>query len=91
MKDLVELIANLSGFKGTIVWDASRSAGQPRRCLDTSEAQMEFGFKAKTDFEVGLPRTIERYTNNKSYLENGQDGTMVHRQFNGIRIMEVGK
>ncbi|MFC1938067.1 GDP-L-fucose synthase family protein [Chloroflexota bacterium] len=69
IKDLVKLIANLSGFKGTIIWDTSKPDGQPRRCLDTSKAQKEFGFKAKTDFEVGLRRTIEWYMNNKSYLE----------------------
>ena len=66
IKDLVNLIANLSGFKGTIAWDTSKPDGQPRRCLDTSKAQREFGFKAKTDFEVGLRRTIEWYINNKA-------------------------
>jgi GDP-L-fucose synthase len=61
IKDLVELIARLAGFKGKIVWDNSKPDGQPRRSLDTSRAQKEFGFKAKTRFEEGLQKTIEWY------------------------------
>jgi len=61
IKDLVELIAKLTGFKGKIVWDTTKPDGQPRRMLDTSKAEREFGFKAKTDFEKGLKNTIEWY------------------------------
>jgi GDP-L-fucose synthase len=61
IKDLVELIVKLTGFKGEIIWDNSKPDGQPRRMLDTSKAQKEFGFKAKTGFEEGLKRTIEWY------------------------------
>ena len=61
IKDLVKLIAKLTGFKGKIIWDKTKPDGQPRRCLDTSRAAKEFGFKAKTKFEEGLARTIEWY------------------------------
>ncbi len=61
IKDLAELIARLVGFKGKIKWDISNPDGQPRRRLDTSRAEREFGFKAKMDFEEGLKRTIEWY------------------------------
>ncbi|MCX5695159.1 MAG: GDP-L-fucose synthase [Candidatus Omnitrophica bacterium] len=61
IKDLVKLIAKLTGFKGKIIWDKSKPDGQPRRCLDTSRAAKEFGFKAKTKFEKGLAQTIEWY------------------------------
>ena len=61
IKDLIELISNLTGFKGKIVWDTSKPNGQPRRMLDTSKAQKEFYFKAKTNFEEGLKKTIEWY------------------------------
>jgi len=64
IRDLVRLIAKLTGFKGKIVWDTAKPDGQPRRCLDTSKAEKEFGFKAKTLFEEGLKRTIEWYRNN---------------------------
>ena len=58
---LVELIVELTGFKGSVVWDAAKPDGQPRRLLDTSRAFQEFGFKAKTDFREGLTHTIEWY------------------------------
>jgi len=61
IKDLVNLIARLTGFNGQIIWDTSKPDGQPRRCLDISEAKIEFGFKAKTAFEEGLRKTIEWY------------------------------
>lgn len=64
IKDLVELIAKLTAFKGKIIWDTSKPDGQPRRCLDTSRAEKEFGFKAKTNFEKGLRRTIRWYRKN---------------------------
>jgi GDP-L-fucose synthase len=59
--DLVHLIARLTGFTGTITWDTTKPDGQPRRCLDTSRAEREFGFKARTPLEEGLRRTIEWY------------------------------
>jgi len=61
IKDLVELIARLTGFKGEIIWDATKPDGQPRRCLDTRRAFDEFGFRAATSFEQGLKKTIDWY------------------------------
>lgn len=61
IKDLVTLIVELTGFKGKVIWDASKPDGQPRRCLDTSRAKAEFGFEAKTSFETGLRKTIQWY------------------------------
>jgi GDP-L-fucose synthase len=63
INDLAEMIAKLCGFKGKIRWDSSKPDGQPRRGLDTSSAEREFGFKAKMDFKEGLKRTIEWYRN----------------------------
>ena len=61
IKDLAEKIVELTGFKGQIRWDNSKPNGQPRRCLDTTKAEKLFGFKAKTDFDEGLKKTIEWY------------------------------
>jgi GDP-L-fucose synthase len=61
IKDLVELIAGLTGFTGKIIWDASKPDGQPRRVLDTARAEKHFGFKARTGFNLGLKQTIEWY------------------------------
>jgi GDP-L-fucose synthase len=61
IRDLVGLIAEITGFTGKIAWDASRPDGQPRRMLDTSKAYEEFGFRAKTGFKEGLQKTIDWY------------------------------
>jgi len=61
IKDLTEKIVALTGFKGRIEWDASKPDGQPRRCLDTSRAEREFGFRAQIGFEEGLRQTIDWY------------------------------
>jgi GDP-L-fucose synthase len=61
IKELVELIAELTGFQGRIVWDTTKPNGQPRRGLDTSRAEREFGFRARTSFHDGLRKTIEWY------------------------------
>jgi GDP-L-fucose synthase len=61
IRDLAELIAELSGFDGEIVWDASMPNGQPRRSLDVSRAKRLFGFEARTSLRAGLARTVEWY------------------------------
>jgi GDP-L-fucose synthase len=63
IRDLVSLITELTGFKGRVIWDETKPDGQPRRMLDTARAYREFGFKARTDFRVGLAKTIEWYRN----------------------------
>lgn len=65
IKDLVNLICELMNFHGEIRWDFSKPDGQPRRCLDVSLAQKEFGFKAKIDLEGGLKKTINWYINKR--------------------------
>ncbi len=61
IKDLVEMIARLTGFEGEIVWDTSKPNGQPRRKLDATRARERFGFEATTRFEEGLRETIRWY------------------------------
>lgn len=64
IRDLADLVAAGTGFTGRIVWDRSQPNGQPRRCLDTSRAEA-FGFRATTQFDAGLRRTIEWYRNER--------------------------
>ncbi|NCS11018.1 MAG: GDP-L-fucose synthase [Microcystis aeruginosa G13-09] len=64
IKDLVELICDLMGFDGEIVWEIDKPNGQPRRCLDTTRAQEKFGFVAQMEFKEGLQKTIEWYRQN---------------------------
>ena len=59
--ELVNLIVELTNFKGRIIWDESKPDGQPRRMLDTTRAFTEFGFRARTNFEEGLRKTINWY------------------------------
>ena len=64
IKDLVEKIIGIVGYEGEIRFDPSKPDGQPRRSLDVSRAEKEFGFKAETDFESGLTKTINWYLEN---------------------------
>lgn len=70
IRDLVRLIARLTGFEGEILWDTSKPDGQPRRCLDTSKAERYFGFRARMPFEDGLRRTIEFYLARRQHTLN---------------------
>jgi GDP-L-fucose synthase len=71
IRDLLELIAELTGFQGEIIWDSSKPDGQPRRSLDTGRARQEFGFQAQTDFRAGLRQTIDWYLAHRRELEIG--------------------
>ncbi|PYV41809.1 MAG: GDP-fucose synthetase [Acidobacteria bacterium] len=70
IKELVHLIAGLTGYQGNIRWNTTKPDGQPRRCLDSTKAAKEFGFKAKIGLEEGLKRTIEWYRQQTANTEN---------------------
>jgi len=59
IKELVNLIADLTGFRDEIRWDTIKPDGQPRRCLDVNRVREEFGFDVNTGFEEGLRATID--------------------------------
>ncbi|MDX2176064.1 MAG: GDP-L-fucose synthase [Candidatus Sumerlaeia bacterium] len=61
IRELAELVARVTGFRGSFRWDASKPDGQPRRMLDTSRARERFGFTARTTLEDGLRATWEWY------------------------------
>ena len=64
IKDLAELICEVMGFEGELVWQTDQPNGQPRRCLDTQRAKQAFGFTAQTEFREGLKNTVEWYRQN---------------------------
>jgi GDP-L-fucose synthase len=66
IRELVKLIVELTGFRGTIAWDASKPDGQPRRALDTSRARESFAFSAGTSLEDGLRATVDWYLESRS-------------------------
>jgi GDP-L-fucose synthase len=61
IREVAELVAELSGFEGEIEWDTSMPNGQPRRRLDATRAAERFGFRATTPLREGLERTIAWY------------------------------
>ncbi len=64
IRDLAELIANLVGYAGKIVWDTSKPNGQPRRLWDSSRAEKLFGFRTRKPLTEGLAETINWYRGN---------------------------
>ena len=66
IRELADLVAELTGFEGEMVWDGSKPNGQPRRKLDTSKAEELFGFHAQTRLRDGLERTIAWYRESKA-------------------------
>ena len=69
IRDLAEKIAKLTGFRGSIRWDTSKPNGQPRRRLDVTRAEREFGWRATTSFDDGLRRTVDWYRVGSSSTE----------------------
>lgn len=58
MKELAEIIAMMTGFRGNINWDGSKPDGQPRRSIDTTRLS-KMGWNAKTKLAEGLIKSIE--------------------------------
>lgn len=71
IRNLLELIRSLTGYEGAIRWDSTKPDGQPRRCLDTSRALAEFGWRAKTSLGDGLRRTI-RWFEEEAVAKSGR-------------------
>ena len=61
IRELAELIAEVTGYEGTITWDTDKPNGQPRRSVDGSRARELFGFQARTPLREGLERTVAWY------------------------------
>lgn len=72
IRDLIELIVELTGYQGKIIWDPTKPDGQPRRMLDTTMAFQKFGFKARTGFREGLQKTIAWYEKYEKKLASHQ-------------------
>jgi GDP-L-fucose synthase len=69
IRDLAELIADLTGFEGELRWDPGKPDGQPRRAVDASAARSAFGFVARTELRDGLRETIDWYRENRDAAE----------------------
>ena len=69
IRETVELIAEMVGYDGELVWDPSKPDGQPRRRVDPSRAEALFGWKAQMPFRQGLRATIDWYLANREEAE----------------------
>ena len=70
IRDLVTMIAEEVDYRGELHWDTSKPNGQPRRKLDVSRAERDFGFVARTGFRAGLRETIAWYRANRSLADS---------------------
>jgi GDP-L-fucose synthase len=70
IRDLAELIQNLTGYQGQLVWDTSKPNGQPRRKLDVSRIEQKIGWRSSTTFEDGLRQTIDWYLAHQAEIEH---------------------
>jgi hypothetical protein len=77
IRDLLEQIRSLVGYEGLIRWDASKPDGQPRRCLDTTRALAEFGWRARTLLRDGLRNTIRC----RKQLKTRDESVKLHQSF----------
>lgn len=68
IRELVEMLVELTGFKGRVAWDTSRSDGALRHCLDPTKARREMGFQVQVSLRQGLERTIAWYRENKAQV-----------------------
>ncbi len=73
IKELAELVASETGFRGRIAWDTSKPDGQPRRALDVTRAAELFGFRARVDFREGLRRTIGWYRSARPHAKSAPE------------------
>ena len=74
IRDLAQLVAELTGFDGEIRWDTSKPNGQPRRRLDTTRAEELFGFRAHVPLREGIERTVIWYRSARAPAGVGHDG-----------------
>jgi len=65
IRELAEIVAEVAGYEGEIVWDTSKPGGQPRRSVDGSRAQEQFGFEARTGLRDGIERTVAWYRSSR--------------------------
>ncbi len=64
IKELVETVAKVTGFKGEIVWDKSKPDGTPRKLMDVSRLHA-LGWKHTYDLENGLGHAFDWFLANQ--------------------------
>ena len=67
-KHIAEIIQNITGHKGKIIWDSSKPDGTPRKLLDTSRLS-KIGWKYSTELELGIEKTYKWFLKNIDSLK----------------------
>ena len=68
IRDLAETVAGIVGYRGRIVWDASKPNGTPRKLLDVSKAKA-LGWRYTTELEDGIRMAYEDFLSNPMRAE----------------------
>lgn len=68
IRELTELVAEIVGYKGSILWDTSRPNGTPRKLLDVSKAT-SLGWTYRTELPEGIRLAYEDFLNNPMRAE----------------------
>ncbi len=63
IRELAELVAEIVGFRGKLVFDTSKPDGTPRKLLDVSRLQA-LGWRAKTGFREGITKAYLDFLQN---------------------------
>lgn len=61
IKQIVKLIAELTNYQGSIIWDKTKPDGTLRRSVDITKAKLLLGYNAETELRTGLENTINWY------------------------------
>lgn len=70
VREVVELLTEITGFRGEVVWDTSRPDGQRRRLFDISKAERELDFRCETPLREGLRLTVDWYREHRDEARN---------------------
>ncbi len=63
IKELAEIVKDVTGYQGEIVWDTTKPDGTPRKLLDVSKLH-KLGFKHTIALKDGITKTYAWYTKN---------------------------
>lgn len=76
IREVVETLAEITGFEGEIAWDTSKAEGQSHRMFDTSKAERDLRFRAETTLREGLKLTVEWYCSHAAEARNEATGLL---------------
>jgi len=61
IREVAAAVVKATGYRGKVVWDASKPAGEPSKVADIARAREILGFEPKVDLETAIDRTVAWY------------------------------